>query len=108
MVIEHTKETIRALLQRNDTAVERAILALYKLQTRDEQQDHNSKYRNAQGFSGAHALIRELIMLCQVGSFGTTPVWQTSPECPRNNPTLCRAVASYCTREIFSSPPNGT
>jgi hypothetical protein len=50
-----TKESIVALLDRSDVAVERAILAIYRRQTLDEQSSSETKHRNGIGFSGAHA-----------------------------------------------------
>lgn len=50
-----TKERVRILLASNDKAVERAIIALYRRQTLDEQNDGETRYSNGVGFSGAHA-----------------------------------------------------
>lgn len=52
-----TKQGILELLDRSDKAVERAILAIYRRQTTDEQNSATTKIRNGVGFSGAHATI---------------------------------------------------
>lgn len=52
-----TKESITRLLDNSDRAVERAILALYRRQTLDEQNSGNTTHRNGVGFSGAHAEV---------------------------------------------------
>jgi len=49
------KDTIRELLAKNDTAVERAILAIFKRQTEDEQATSDTRHTNGRGFSQAHA-----------------------------------------------------
>ena len=50
-----TPDAIRALLDRSDKAVERAILALYQRQTEDEQTTQETKHRNGRGFASCHA-----------------------------------------------------
>lgn len=50
-----TKETIGQLLNASDKAVERAVLAIYRRQTLDEQHSNCTTHRNGVGFSGAHA-----------------------------------------------------
>lgn len=51
----HTPESIRALLQTNDRAVERAILRLYERQTYAEQNAKTTSESNGIGFNGADA-----------------------------------------------------
>lgn len=50
-----TKESIRALLETNDKAVERAIIVLFERQTNDEQVQSVTRHDNQRGFSAAHA-----------------------------------------------------
>ena len=50
-----TRESIRALLQRSDAAVEEALLRLHARQTTDEKRAKDAKHRNSRGFSAAHA-----------------------------------------------------
>jgi len=50
-----TPESIAALLDRNDVAVERAVLAIYRRQTDDEQESDTTKHCNGVGFNGVHA-----------------------------------------------------
>lgn len=52
-----TREKIVELLTKNDRAVERAILALWRRQTTDEQREQATKHHNEVGFSGAHARV---------------------------------------------------
>lgn len=51
----YTVEQITNLLQTNNTAVERGILAIYKRQTNDEKITHNTRHHNNVGFSAADA-----------------------------------------------------
>ncbi len=51
-----TKDRVKKLLMTNDRAVERAMVALYRLQTADEQEAGTTAHRNGQGFSGATAV----------------------------------------------------
>ncbi len=51
----HTKQSIRDLLQTNDTAVARALLALNARQNVDERLEENTKYLNGRGFRPCHA-----------------------------------------------------
>lgn len=53
----HTKETIKELLIRNDQAVSRGILAIFALQTADEQRAEATNKNNGMGFNGADAPI---------------------------------------------------
>lgn len=53
--VEMTKESIVALLARNDKAVARALVLLNRRQTYDEQASENTKYHNGRGFRPAHA-----------------------------------------------------
>lgn len=53
--MNHTPESIKDLLSKNDRAVERAILAIYGRQTLDEQAMGDTRHYNGIGFSGAHA-----------------------------------------------------
>jgi hypothetical protein len=50
-----TKENIIELLETRRDAIERAILALYRLQTEDEQSSQETKHSNGVGFNGADA-----------------------------------------------------
>ena len=52
---EHTVESIRKLLETNDIAIARALLALTARQTADEQRSETTKYHNGMGFRPAHA-----------------------------------------------------
>lgn len=52
-----SKESIRTLLNTNDKAVARAILALYSRQTADEQQSENTKHQNNIGFNAFDSKI---------------------------------------------------
>jgi hypothetical protein len=47
----HTVESIRTLLNKNDKAVERGLVAIYNRQTLDEKLDKYTKHRNGVGFS---------------------------------------------------------
>lgn len=51
------KAKIIQALQTNNKVVERAILAIYNLQTLDEQNSSETKHHNGVGFSGAHARL---------------------------------------------------
>ena len=53
--MKHTKHTIRAILDTNDKAVERAIVRLYDRQTRDEKTDESTKHHNNLGFNHGDA-----------------------------------------------------
>jgi len=50
-----TEYEIRTLLESNDRAVERAMIALYDRQTQDEKATSDTHHTNGRGFSGAHA-----------------------------------------------------
>lgn len=50
-----TRADIDNLLRTNDKAVVRAIIALYRLQTKDEQARQDTLHKNHVGFSAAHA-----------------------------------------------------
>jgi len=50
-----SKEQITALLLSNDKAVARALLVVNANQTRDEQAQEDTKYRNGEGFRPCHA-----------------------------------------------------
>jgi hypothetical protein len=50
-----TPERIKVLLESNDLAVERAVVAIYDRQTADEKSMEVSRRLNSVGFSGAHA-----------------------------------------------------
>jgi ribosomal protein L16/L10AE len=52
---EWDKESIQSLLSTSNVAVERALVALYKRQTRDEQHSGTATHANGIGFSGADA-----------------------------------------------------
>jgi hypothetical protein len=51
----HDKATILLLLRTNDLAVERAIVALYRRQTKDEKAVGGTKHANGRGFNHTHA-----------------------------------------------------
>src|ERR1700759_3097740 len=59
MVMQHTRETITALLLREDTIrmhpVCSALLVLLRNQTQDEKAHHTTKYRNMTGFTPSDA-----------------------------------------------------
>ena len=48
----HTKESIIALLETNDLAVGRAVVAIYQRQTQDEKTAGTTKVHNSIGFNG--------------------------------------------------------
>ena len=50
-----TKEDIKTLLLTNDRAVERAILAIQKLQSEDELRSHSTIHKNNVGWQACHA-----------------------------------------------------
>ena len=50
-----TPEEIRALLDRSLEAVERAVVAIYRRQTQDEQVSYETKHHNRVGFAACHA-----------------------------------------------------
>ena len=50
-----TPETIKALLDRDVLAVERAVVAIYRRQTQDEQESYETKHHNRAGFAACHA-----------------------------------------------------
>lgn len=52
-----TKDKIRLLLQSDNRAVERAIVAIYHRQTFDEQATKETKHHNNMGFSSAHSRL---------------------------------------------------
>jgi hypothetical protein len=47
-----TRSEIETLLNRNNRAVERAMVAIWKRQTRDEQRTDSTQHHNGVGFSG--------------------------------------------------------
>jgi len=53
--IKYTQAGIKELLIKSNKAVEHSILAIYKLQTPDEQGIGITYYKNHVGFSGVHA-----------------------------------------------------
>lgn len=53
----YTIEDIRKLLDSSSTAVERAVLAIWKRQTADEKVSQDTRWKNGVGFSGAHASL---------------------------------------------------
>jgi len=55
--MEWTRDRIVSLIQTNDKAVERGIIAIYKRQTLDEQASSDTKHHNSVGFSSAHARL---------------------------------------------------
>lgn len=50
-----TPDAIAALLDRNDVAVERAVVAIFNRQTSDEQESESTKHDNGVGFNAFHA-----------------------------------------------------
>lgn len=63
----HTKSSIQNLLARNDKAVEKALIVLYKRQTRDERLDRQSRHDNMRGFNQADAgwlskIVQEVLL----------------------------------------------
>lgn len=50
-----TRGQIIKLLRERNSAVEKGIVRIYQLQTRDEQRSDTTKYRNNVGFSAADA-----------------------------------------------------
>ena len=52
-----TYEHIIHLLNTNDRAIERAVLAISARQTEDERRDEITKYHNGQGWRPCHAAI---------------------------------------------------
>lgn len=52
-----TRETIKALIERSDEAVERAVLAIWRRQTEDEKDAEETKHRNGVGFASCHATL---------------------------------------------------
>ncbi len=52
-----TPETIKALLDRSQEAVERAVVAIYRRQTEDEQAAYETKHHNRVGFAACHAAL---------------------------------------------------
>lgn len=57
MMPQHTRDSIRALLQSNDRAVQRAIVAIYRRQTATEQNAQETLEDNGIGFNAADARI---------------------------------------------------
>ncbi len=55
MTVELNRQGITDLLARNDRAVERALLVVFRNQTFDEQQHSDTKYRNNRGFNSPDA-----------------------------------------------------
>ena len=52
---KYTRDQISNLINSNDRAVERGILAIYKRQTDMEKAAHSTQHNNGVGFSAAHA-----------------------------------------------------
>jgi len=50
-----TKEEIKTLLEQNDRAVERGLVAIYNRQTEDEQFAQTTSHHNGRGFNGIDA-----------------------------------------------------
>lgn len=50
-----TEDEVVSLLEGDDLAVERALVALYDRQTRDEKRASDTRHDNQRGFSAAHA-----------------------------------------------------
>jgi len=55
--MKHTKDSILKLLETNDRAVERAVVAIFNYQTASEQNAEHTLDHNGVGFSGAHGEI---------------------------------------------------
>lgn len=54
---KYTPSAIAQILDKNDRAVERAMLVLYRLQTASEQTNSETTVHNGVGFSAAHARL---------------------------------------------------
>jgi hypothetical protein len=61
----HTTDTIKELLERNNAAVERALIVLYERQTADEQVSGTTHNKNGRGFNAVDAEILSSFA-CQV------------------------------------------
>jgi hypothetical protein len=57
MCDEWTLDAVRELLDRSDKAVERAVVAIYRRQTEDEQAQHQTRWNNGIGFAACHARL---------------------------------------------------
>lgn len=55
--IKMTREDIIRLLDTNDRAIERAVVAISARQTEDERRDEVTKYHNGKGWRPCHAAI---------------------------------------------------
>lgn len=55
--MSYTKEQIITMIETNDKAVNRAVLAIYKNQTADEQNSEATLHHNNIGFSSADARL---------------------------------------------------
>jgi len=53
--MKYTKEQVAEKLAKNQTWLERGVLAIYERQTADEQDQHATKHVNGRGFSGCDA-----------------------------------------------------
>jgi hypothetical protein len=53
--MQHTVDSIKALLANNDRAVGRALIVLRNRQTADEQRTEQTKHQNGRGFRPCHA-----------------------------------------------------
>ncbi len=56
-IAKNDPDYIRWLLLMNDRAVEKAIVAIYNLQTEDEKSSNDTRHSNNVGFSGADARL---------------------------------------------------
>lgn len=56
---------INWLLVNSNEAVKRAVVAIYRRQTEDEQSSKETRYKNNRGFSAAHARIGSKLA-CQI------------------------------------------
>ena len=92
----HTRQSILDLLDRNDEAVERAILRLYERQTADEQSAGTTHHENGVGFNGRHAPI--------ASSFAVQIANSTWPAGRRLSPKqrpIARKIARFYVRQLL-------
>ncbi|MCR4330427.1 MAG: hypothetical protein NUV49_00910 [Patescibacteria group bacterium] len=54
-IAKGNKENIKALINRNDTALKRAVVVIFERQTLDEKQTESTRHSNNRGFNHADA-----------------------------------------------------
>jgi hypothetical protein len=69
----YTKEAIRTLLETNDRAVARGVVAIYRYQTEAEQATQTTRDANGVGFNGVDAEILSSFALWINGGRPLTP-----------------------------------